>query len=84
MERVKYDEATKRVYINKKQYFEGVAPEVWKYCIGAYQGLKKYLKDRRKRKLSLSEIDYYKKMAWAIEITREIQEKIDKIHIGVL
>ena len=41
-----------RVYINRNQYFAGVAPEVWEFRIGGYQPMDKWLKDRRRRALS--------------------------------
>jgi predicted helicase len=80
VERVKYDEAAESVYINKKQHFAGISPEVWQYRIGAYQVLEKYLKDRRKRKLSLDEINHYKKMAKAIEMTGAVQGEVDEVY----
>ena len=46
IEKVKYDEARKRIYINDDKYFDNVAPEVWNYHIGGYQVLRKHLKDR--------------------------------------
>jgi len=80
VEKVSYDDGNKRVFINKEQYFEGVSKEVWEYRIGAYQVMEKYLKDRKKRKLSLDEINHYMKMAKAIRLTIELQEKIDDIY----
>ena len=80
VEKVFYDERNQRVFINKEQYFEGVSKEVWEYRIGAYQVLDKYLKDRKKRKLSLAEIDHYMKVAKAIRLTIELQEKIDDVY----
>jgi len=53
LELVKYDEENSRVYFNKEQYFEGVSKAVWAYQIGGYQVMAKYLKDRKKRELSL-------------------------------
>ncbi|MFQ6066153.1 MAG: type ISP restriction/modification enzyme [bacterium] len=80
MEKVRYDEVTQRVYINKDQYFEGISKKVWEYRIGAYQVMEKYLKDRRDRKLSLDEINHYMKVAKAIRLTIEIQGKIDEVY----
>jgi predicted helicase len=77
VEKVSYDDGNRRVFINKEQYFEGVSKEVWEYRIGAYQVMEKYLKDRKKRKLSLDEINHYMKVAKAIRLTIELQEKID-------
>ncbi|GAH99135.1 unnamed protein product, partial [marine sediment metagenome] len=63
VERIRYDEAAQRVYVNKDQCFEGISKEVWEYRIGAYQVMEKYLKDRKGRKLSLDEINHYMKVA---------------------
>jgi len=78
--KVFYDEGSQRVFINKEQYFEGISKEVWEYRIGAYQVMEKYLKDRRKRKLSLDEINHYIKVAKAIRLTIELQGKIDDVY----
>ncbi len=80
MEKVQYDEGSQRVYINKGQCFEGISKEVWEYRIGAYQVMEKYLKDRRGRKLCLDEIDHYMKVEKAIQLTIELQEKIDEVY----
>ena len=80
MEKVSYDDDNQRVFINKEQYFEGVSKEVWEYRVGAYQVMEKYLKDRKKRRLSLDEINHYMKVAKAIRLTIELQEKIDPVY----
>ncbi len=80
VERVAYVEEGQRVFINKEQYFEGIPKEVWEYQIGAYQVMEKYLKDRKGRKLSLEEINHYMKVAKAIQLTIELQEKIDSVY----
>jgi len=80
VQKVWYDEENQRVFINKEQYFEGIPKEVWEYRIGAYQVMKKYLKDRKERKLSLDEINHYMKVAKAISLTIELQKRIDNIY----
>jgi len=80
VEKVSYIEERHSVFINKEQYFEGVPNEVWEYRIGAYQVMEKYLKDRKSRKLSLDEINHYMKVAKAIQLTIELQQKIDEIY----
>jgi len=80
VENVKYDEANKRVYINKTQYFEGISKQVWEYRIGSYQVMQKYLKDRTKKPLSLDEVNHYMKVAKAIRLTIELQKKIDDVY----
>ena len=72
VEKVRYDEKTKRVYFNKEQYFEGISKEVWEYKIGSYQPMEKYLKDRKGRELTLEEIEHYMKIANAIKKTIEL------------
>ncbi len=39
----------------------------------------KYLKDRKKRELSLEEIEHYMRVAKAIERTIEVQEKVEGV-----
>ncbi len=70
----------KRVYINKTQYFEGVEPEVWEYQIGGYQVLDKWLKDRKKRILSLEDIKHYCRVVTALAKTIEIQGEIETLY----
>jgi len=80
VEKVSYNEENQSVFVNKEQYFKDISKEVWEYRIGAYQVMQKYLKDRKKRKLSLDEINHYMKVAKAIKLTIELQEKIDKVY----
>jgi len=42
--------------------------------------MEKYLKDRKGRKLSLDEINHYMKVAKAIQLTIELQKKIDSVY----
>lgn len=84
VEKVSYDENNQRVFTNKEQYFEGISKEVWEYRVGAYQVMEKYLKDRKDRKLSLNGINHYMKVAKAIRLTIELQEKIDNLYRGGL
>lgn len=73
---VKKDGEKGRVYINQEQYFEGVEPEVWEFCIGGYQVCEKWLKDRRERTLSYDEQNHYQKIVVALrETSRLMQEK---------
>jgi hypothetical protein len=46
--------------------------------------MEKYLKDRKGRKLSLDEINHYMKVAKAIQLTIELQEKIDYVTSTVI
>lgn len=42
--------------------------------------MEKYLKDRKGRKLSLEEINHYMKVAKALQLTINLQAKIDDIY----
>jgi predicted helicase len=81
VEKVRYDEENKRVSINKEQYFDIVSKEVYDNKIGAYQVMEKYLKDRKDRKLTLDEINHYLKIAKAIKLTIDLQQKLDRIYV---
>jgi predicted helicase len=75
-----YKQKETRVYINETQYFEGVEPEVWSYQIGGYQVLDKWLKDRKKRILSLEDIKHYCRVVTALAKTIKIQSEIDALY----
>ena len=83
VEKLRYDEKEKRAYINESQYFEGITEEVWQYQIGGYQVCNKWLKDRKKRFLSLDDIKHYCKVVTSLEKTIEVQKAIDDIYPGV-
>ncbi|HAK88559.1 MAG: DNA methyltransferase [Nitrospirae bacterium GWC2_46_6] len=76
----KYDDNAGRVYINKEQYFEGIAGDVWSYQIGGYQVCDKWLKDRKERILTLDEIQTYCRIVTALKKTIEVQRLIDKLY----
>ena len=77
IEKPRYDEEKQIVFINDKNYFEGIAPEVWNYHIGGYQVMEKYLKDRKSRVMEDSA--HYCKMATALLETIRIQKLIDNV-----
>jgi hypothetical protein len=67
------------VYFNKEQYFDGISKAVWEYQIGGYQVMAKYLKDKKKRELSLEDIEHYRRVSKAIARTIEVQEMVDEV-----
>jgi len=75
VEKPTYDEEKQVVFINKKNYFEGVSTKVWNYHIGGYQVMEKYLKDRKGR--LMEDPAHYCKMATALQETILVQQKID-------
>jgi hypothetical protein len=68
-----------RVYINGKQYFEGILPVVWEFRIGGYQVCQKWLKDRKGRKLEHDEIEHYQYTVTALAETRTLMAAIDSL-----
>ena len=69
-----------QVWINEKQYFDGVDEFLWNYYIGGYQVLNKWLKSRKGKILSSEEIKTYCKIATAIHHTILIQKEIDRLY----
>jgi predicted helicase len=74
--KLKYADA--KIWINNKQYFDGIPEAVWQYQIGGYQVCEKWLKDRKERILSLEEIKTYCRIVAALSRTIELQVEIDK------
>lgn len=68
-----------KVFINKEQYFGKVLESAWNFYIGGYQPAQKWLKDRKKRTLTNSDIEHYQKIIVALSETVQIMSKIDKI-----
>lgn len=74
-----------RVYISKSnrrsgkqgQYFDGVSPEVWESRIGGYRPMDKWLKDRKERTLTFSDIAHYQHIAAALQETMRLTAAID-------
>ena len=74
-----------RVYISKNnsrsgkrgQYFEGISPEVWKFRIGGYQPMEKWLKDRGGSVLSFDDLNHYQRMGFALAETGRLMTEID-------
>jgi len=68
------------VWINDEQYFGNVPEAAWNFYIGGYQPAQKWLKDRKGRPLSNSEIEHYQKIIVALTETDRIMKEIDKIN----
>jgi hypothetical protein len=79
VEKVRYDEAARRVYVNAHQYFEGVPPEAWAFQVGGYQVLHKWLKDRQSRTLTFGDLQHYQKVVVALAETIRLMGEIDGV-----
>ena len=83
VEKVRYvppsNELPGRVWINRNQYFKGVAPEIWAFAIGGYQPAEKWLKDRKGRVLSENDIAHYGKIVAALTETIRLMQAVDDV-----
>lgn len=68
-----------RLYINATQYFAPVPEAVYRFQIGGYQVLDKYLKDRKGRALSLSEVKNISQVVNVLAFTLDQMQKIDEM-----
>ena len=75
VDRPKYDGAN--VYINATQCFENVPVSAWEFYIGGYQPAQKWLKDRRGRTLTPTDINHYQRMIVALDKTGQVMAEID-------
>ena len=66
------------VYINKKQYLEGVPKDVWEFHVGGYQVCERWLKERRGRQLSYNDLTHYQKIIVALNETIRLMAEIDQ------
>ena len=66
-----------RVWINRTQYFEGVTPDVWAFHVGGYQVCQKWLKDRKGRALTFSDLKHYQRIVAALAETITLMQKVD-------
>lgn len=74
----KFDPSRSRVSINDAQYFEGVRGDIWGYRIGSYEVCKKWLSERRGRRLSVDDCRRFSAVLHAIEETLSEQLKIER------
>jgi predicted helicase len=68
-----------KAHINKEQFFAGVPEKSWNFYIGGYQVLDKWLKSRKNRELSGSEIEQFIQITEIINQTLDLMKKIDEI-----
>jgi predicted helicase len=64
------------VFINKTQSFRNVPEVAWNFCIGGYQPARKWLKDRKGRKLAFNDVLHYQKIIKILTETDRIMRSI--------
>lgn len=82
VDRPRWSEAERTLWINATQGFAGVSAEVWAFTVGGYQVLDKYLKSRRGRTLSLDEIEHVEKVVGVLGSTIRQMELIDEAYLA--
>ncbi len=82
VEKAAYTTASSRVWINARQHFAGVPPEVWAFQVGGYQVCEKWLKDRKGRKLTYDDIRHYQRVIVALNETLRLMAEIDTLIPG--
>jgi hypothetical protein len=65
------------LFINVEQYFGNVPEVAWNFYIGGYQPAQKWLKDRKGRALTNTDIEHYQKIIVALAETNRIMKEID-------
>jgi len=66
-----------KVFINTEQYFGNVPEVAWNFYIGGYQPARKWLKDRKGRTLTNTDLEHYQKIIVALAETNRIMKEID-------
>jgi predicted helicase len=79
VEKITFKKDKEELWINDKCYIRGVSDEVWKFEIGSYQVIKKWLDYRRKDREPIDDFLHLENMIIAIKNTIQIMEKIDVV-----
>ena len=74
-----YDEESKRLFINKTQFFSNVSKAAWNFEIGGYHVIKKWLNYRKGEQLVYSDLIHLQKMFATNGYLIKNQERIDGI-----
>ena len=59
--------------------FQNVPEAVWHFRIGGYQVCEKWLKDRKRRRLSKDEVTHYQRLVAALAETIRLMEEVDEV-----
>jgi uncharacterized protein (DUF433 family) len=82
VEKSRWSEKERTVWMNPTQGFAGVTPEVWAFTIGGYPVLEKYLKSRKERTLTLDEIEHVERVVAVLGSTIRQMELIDEAYLA--
>lgn len=79
VEKIDFNEKTKKVFINQTQYFDNVSTDIYEFKIGGYEPIDKYLKSHKGRTLSLDEIETVENIINVISFTIEKMDEIEEL-----
>jgi predicted helicase len=65
------------VWINDRQYVDGVSESAWVFPVGGYLPAQRWLKDRTGRTLGYEEQTEYQRIIWALMETKRMMAEID-------
>lgn len=68
-----------KLYLNENTYISGVNEEVFKFMIGGYHVLDKWLSDRKNTILTLDELMHYLKIIVSLKETIRVMREIDEV-----
>jgi len=68
-----------QIWINATQYFDNVPLEAWNFTIGGYQVCRKWLKDRKGRKLNDEDLAHYQQVIAILAETSQVMCEIDQV-----
>jgi hypothetical protein len=68
-----------QVWINSTQYFDNVPFEAWNFSIGGYKVCKKWLNDRKGRKLNDEDLAHYQQVIAILAETSYLMCEIDQV-----
>lgn len=74
-----YEPKGAKVWINAGQYFGGVPQDVWDFHVGGYQVCKRWLQDRRGRKLTYDDVQHWQRIVIVVRETMRVLDEIDSI-----
>ncbi|MCR6578538.1 DNA methyltransferase [Campylobacter insulaenigrae] len=79
IQKVKYNQDTKELFINESLYFNEVSPEIYEFKIGGYAVLDKYLKSHKEEDIDHK---HFTLIIQTLDETLKIQDEISKINLS--
>jgi predicted helicase len=75
-----FNSQCRQLFINKDQYFSNIDQEIFQYKMAGYPVIHKWLKSRKNKKLSITDIEHVIRLVHIIHATIRCQKEIDAIY----